>query len=130
MFDIGFWELSLIGVITLLVVGPERLPRLARTAGLWFGKARYFVASVKADIDKEIRADELKRIMEEQARSAGVHEIIEETRGTLEKTRTELEETRSQLETTAETPNQSTNAVPADDKPADSTPPTPRDSTP
>lgn len=98
MFDIGFWELAVIGVITLLVVGPERLPRIARTAGLWLGKARYFITSVKADIDREIRADELKRIMQEQARSAGVHEIIEETKSTMEQTRAELESTRADLD--------------------------------
>ena len=39
MFDIGFWELTIIGVVALLVIGPERLPRVARTAGLWLGRA-------------------------------------------------------------------------------------------
>lgn len=80
MFDIGFWELTMIAVVALLVIGPERLPKVARTVGLWVGRMRGFVMSVKADVDKELRADELKRIMEEQARSTGLHEIIEETR--------------------------------------------------
>jgi Tat protein translocase TatB subunit len=53
MFDIGFWEVIFIAVITLLVVGPERLPKVARTAGLWVGKIRGFVVSVKADIDAD-----------------------------------------------------------------------------
>lgn len=79
MFDIGFWELSLIAIVALLVVGPERLPKLARTAGLWVGKARGFVSSVKADIDRELKAEELKQIMEKQARSNPLEEIIEET---------------------------------------------------
>jgi sec-independent protein translocase protein TatB len=57
MFDIGFWELTIIGIVALLVIGPERLPRVARTAGLWLGRARRFVSSVKADIDREIAAD-------------------------------------------------------------------------
>lgn len=100
MFDIGVWELALIGVITLIVVGPERLPRLARTGGLWFGKARRFISSVKADIDKELRAEELKRIMQEQARSSGLHEILEETRSTMENTRADLEQARTRLEAT------------------------------
>ena len=80
MFDIGFWEIIFILVISLLVVGPERLPRIARTAGLWVGKMRGFVASVKADIEQELRAEELKRILEQQAKSSPLEEIVEETR--------------------------------------------------
>jgi sec-independent protein translocase protein TatB len=83
MFDIGFLELTLIAVVALLVIGPERLPKVARTAGLWAGRMRGFVMSVKADIDKELRAEELKRIMDEQAKSSGIHEILEETKTTL-----------------------------------------------
>lgn len=80
MFDIGFWELTLIGIVALLVIGPERLPKVARTVGLWVGRMRGFVMSVKADIDKEMRAEDLKRIMQEQAKSTGLHEMYEETR--------------------------------------------------
>ena len=61
MFDIGFTEIIFIMIIALLVVGPERLPRIARTAGLWAGKLRGFVSSVKADIDKELATEELKK---------------------------------------------------------------------
>ncbi|MCB1875247.1 MAG: twin-arginine translocase subunit TatB [Chromatiales bacterium] len=80
MFDIGFWELLLIGVVALLVVGPERLPRLARTAGFWFGRAQRFISNVKNDIDREMRAEELKSILNKN--SGGPQEfkeIIEET---------------------------------------------------
>ena len=80
MFDIGFWELLVIGVVALLVIGPERLPKVARTAGLWLGRARRFVSTVKADIDREIAADELKKVLRKQAESSGLHDIIEETR--------------------------------------------------
>lgn len=62
MFDIGFWELCLIGVIALLILGPERLPRVARTAGMWAGRARRFMSEVKADIDAEMRRDELESL--------------------------------------------------------------------
>ncbi len=80
MFDVGFWELSIIAIVALVVIGPERLPKVARTAGHWIGRGRRFVASVKADIDKEIKAEELKQILEEQAQKANpLHEIIEET---------------------------------------------------
>ena len=50
MFEVGFWELPLIGVVAMIVVGPERLPGLARTAGLWLGKARRMLADVKAEV--------------------------------------------------------------------------------
>ncbi len=79
MFDIGFWEFMMVGLIALIVVGPERLPGLARTVGLWVGKARYFVSSVKAEIDREIQADALKRMLEEHAKVPEIHELLEET---------------------------------------------------
>jgi len=59
MFDIGFLEIVIIASIALVVLGPERLPRAARTAGLWVGRARRMVADVKSDIDREIRESEL-----------------------------------------------------------------------
>ena len=59
MFDIGFLEIVVIASIALVVLGPERLPRAARTAGLWVGRARRMVADVKSDIDREIRESEL-----------------------------------------------------------------------
>jgi len=98
MFDIGFWETMMIGLVTLLVVGPERLPKLARTAGLWIGKARYYIGTVKADIEREIRADELKRVMEEQAKSTGLHEIVEETRSSLDSARSSVESLNTSLD--------------------------------
>ncbi len=85
MFDVGFWELSIIAIVALVVIGPERLPKVARTAGHWLGRGRRFVASVKADIDKEIKAEELKQILEQQAQKANpLHEIVEETEQELE----------------------------------------------
>jgi sec-independent protein translocase protein TatB len=53
MFDTGFWEFALIAVIILVVVGPEKMPALAKTAGKYVGKLRNFVANVKADTSKE-----------------------------------------------------------------------------
>lgn len=84
MFDIGFWELTIIGVVALLVIGPERLPGVARTAGHWAGKARRYLGSVKADIDREMRAEELRKILDDQATAKELHEIIEDTKSTLE----------------------------------------------
>lgn len=80
MFDIGFMELALIGVVALVVIGPERLPGVARTVGRWMGSARRFMNSVQADINLEVsKADELKRLLEEQTQIQSVHEILEQT---------------------------------------------------
>jgi len=81
MFDIGFTEIILIFVVTLLVVGPERLPRLARTAGLWVGKMRGFVSSIKADIDRELATEELKKALAKQASLPELEELVDEVTG-------------------------------------------------
>lgn len=83
MFDVGFWELAVIMVVALLVVGPERLPKLARTVGLWVGRGRRFVQTVKADIDKELAAEELKKTLAKQAEVPELYDIIEETEQSL-----------------------------------------------
>jgi sec-independent protein translocase protein TatB len=66
VFDIGFWELFLILILALLVVGPERLPKAARTAGYWFGKARRYVEGVKEEVASEFDVNELKRMIHNQ----------------------------------------------------------------
>ena len=66
MFDIGFWELFLILILALLVVGPERLPKAARTVGYWFGKARRYVEGVKEEVASEFDVNELKRMVHNQ----------------------------------------------------------------
>jgi len=60
LFDFGMWEIAIIFVITLIVVGPEKMPALARKAGLYVGKFRKFVSKIKNDINSEIEAEELK----------------------------------------------------------------------
>ena len=65
MFDIGFSELMVIGVVALLVIGPERLPKVARTAGILFGRFQRYVANVKGDIQREMDASELSKLKTE-----------------------------------------------------------------
>ena len=72
MFDISFWELIVIAVVALLVIGPDKLPGVARTAGMWIGRTRRFVTQVKSDIDRELRQEELRKALE---RDAGLDEI-------------------------------------------------------
>ena len=66
MFDMGFTEMMLIGVVALIVIGPERLPGAARTAGKYFAKLKRFVSNVRADVESELRADELREIVAKQ----------------------------------------------------------------
>jgi sec-independent protein translocase protein TatB len=66
MFEVGFSELCMVGLVALLVIGPEKLPKLARLAGFWLGKTRNMVASVKAEIKEELRAEEMRQLFNEQ----------------------------------------------------------------
>ena len=61
MFDIGFSELLLVGLVALLVFGPERLPGAARTAGLWVGRLKRSFSAIKTEVEREIGADEIRR---------------------------------------------------------------------
>ena len=64
----GFTEMMLIGIVALIVIGPERLPGVARTTGKYFGRLKRFMTSVKADVEQELRADELRQILADQQR--------------------------------------------------------------
>ena len=66
MFDMGFLELLLIGIIALIVLGPERLPKAARAVGLWIGKAKQGFESIKTEIDRELKLKELQDQIAEQ----------------------------------------------------------------
>ena len=66
MFDVGFWEIFLIMVLALVVIGPERLPGAARTVGLWVGKTRRYIEGVKSDVEDEFDISEFKRIIHNQ----------------------------------------------------------------
>lgn len=67
MFDIGFPELLVIAIVGLLVIGPERLPEALRTLGLWIGRLRRSFTSVKAEIEREIGMDEVRRQLHNEA---------------------------------------------------------------
>ncbi|WP_305909557.1 Sec-independent protein translocase protein TatB [Methylomarinum sp. Ch1-1] len=83
MFDIGFWELCLVGLISLLVIGPERLPKAARIAGFWVGKTRNMVASVKAEIKEELQAEEMRQMLRQHNPMDEVHEVLEDGKDAL-----------------------------------------------
>lgn len=76
MFDLGFSELLVIGIVALLVIGPERLPKVARTAGQWLGRLNRYVAQVKQDIDRDVRLEELRKMQQEMKDSVQKYEIM------------------------------------------------------
>ena len=70
MFDIGFSEMMVIAVLALIVIGPERLPRVARTLGHLAGRLQRYVADVKADINREVELDELRKMRDSMQQAA------------------------------------------------------------
>ncbi|QEL65900.1 Sec-independent protein translocase subunit B [Oryzomicrobium terrae] len=89
MFDISFTELIVIAVVALVVIGPERLPKVARTAGLLLGRLQRYVSDVKSDIQREMQLEELKKLQAEVAESA---------RQVEEKLTTDLRDAEKQLQ--------------------------------
>ena len=104
MFDIGFSELMVIGLVALIVIGPERLPRVARTIGHLTGRLQRYVADVKADINREVELDELRKMKDTVRQAASGFESS--VQGELNKTESELNAAanpETAAETTAET---------------------------
>jgi sec-independent protein translocase protein TatB len=104
MFDIGFSELLVIAVVALIVIGPERLPRVARTLGHLFGRMQRYVNDVKADISREMELEELRKLQ------SNVEDAARAIQGSVE---SEVNATRSELDKVA----QEANSSPAPDHP-------------
>ncbi|MEO8629996.1 MAG: twin-arginine translocase TatA/TatE family subunit [Betaproteobacteria bacterium] len=105
MLDFSVWELVVIGGVALVVIGPERLPRVARTAGLLLGRFQRYVAEVKSDINREIEASELKELktsVEDAARSIehNVRTQVDEAQQQFKEVQADLKETGAELEKT------------------------------
>jgi len=80
MFDIGFWEIAVISVVALIVVGPERFPGLVRSAGMWVGRFRRIISSVKSEIQEEVdKAEKLKTLLDEQLDIVKRHETLDDS---------------------------------------------------
>jgi sec-independent protein translocase protein TatB len=94
MFDIGFSELLVIGVVALIVIGPERLPRVARTLGHLFGRMQRYVNDVKADISREMELEELRKLQTD------VQDAARSFEDTVTK---EIRDTETQLQSVADT---------------------------
>jgi sec-independent protein translocase protein TatB len=103
MFDIGFSELMVIGVIALVVIGPERLPRVARTAGHLFGRLQRYVTQVKSDISREMELAELGKMKNEFESAARSFQSEVESKAT--ETERELREATGSIERTLAEPD-------------------------
>lgn len=88
MFDIAFSELMVIGLIALIVIGPEKLPRMARTVGHLAGRLQRYVSDVKADINREIELDELRKMRDSMQQAAA--EMQSSVQTELHKTESDL----------------------------------------
>jgi sec-independent protein translocase protein TatB len=106
MFDIGFSELVVIGIVALVVLGPERMPKAARFAGLWVRRARAQWYSVKAELERELAAEELKRTLHDtrQAMSdldAGMRSAGDDARREFETMQAQLRQTAADAQAPA-----------------------------
>jgi sec-independent protein translocase protein TatB len=98
MFDVSFTELLVIGVVALVVIGPERLPKVARTLGLLVGRAQRYVNDVKTDIQREVELDELRQLKNQMQDAAqSVQSSLQNTESALRKPLESLEQDVSAL---------------------------------
>jgi sec-independent protein translocase protein TatB len=95
MFDIAFSEMVVIGLVALLVLGPKRLPELARTAGRWIAGVRRFIENVKQEVDREVRGEDLQAFRKLQ-------QELDETRALLHKSASDTLEGFSKLQVNPE----------------------------
>jgi sec-independent protein translocase protein TatB len=105
MFEVGFSELCMVGLVALLVIGPEKLPKMARLAGFWIGKSRAVVANLKAEINSELQAEEMRQLLKSQA-------SLEE----LQQLQAELNQTIHSVKVSAELPDGQTPANNTDEQ--------------
>lgn len=120
MFDIGISKLALIGVVALIVIGPEKLPRVARTVGTLLGKAQRYVNDVKAEVNRSMELDELRKVkstIEDSARE--VEQSVRTHASDFQKEWSSLEQDVQQATASDDFQNPSFDDAPADDGPQD-----------
>jgi len=113
MFDVGFTELMLIGVVSLVVIGPERLPDVARTVGRWVSKMQRFVRGVKSDISAELETGELKKLIGDQKEQISeLRTMVNSTRKEIEtSTRSVVDSAKKRLDEMEETAQESDDSI-------------------
>ena len=111
MFDMGFTELLLIGIVALVIIGPERLPGVARSAGKYVGKFRRFMVNVRADVESELKTDELREILaKQQEELRSLKDVVNEVGKDLDMS--ELKDSVSDLGSTLKSEPEAANPAP------------------
>ena len=105
MFDVGFWEILLILVLALVVIGPERLPGAARKAGFYVGKARRYIEGVRSEVESELDVTEFKRILHNQ--DVQINELQKQLKAGVDDVKSDMPENISASELMADTPSHS-----------------------
>ncbi|HLS54578.1 MAG TPA: Sec-independent protein translocase protein TatB [Zeimonas sp.] len=96
MFDFGFSEMVIVAIVGLVVLGPERLPKVARQAGQWLGKLQRYVADVKSDINRQMELDELRKLQTEVTGAA--RDLETSLKSTVAETQSELDSIAADLD--------------------------------
>lgn len=123
MFDIAFSELALTGLVALVVLGPDKLPGAARKAGLYLGKARRMMAAVKAEVERELRVDELRQNILKQNELDALNKLAQDTKADLRDIQTGLHNAaHGQSDVTGENRQAAAEPAPADTESLPTTP--------
>ncbi len=93
MFEVGFSEIVMVALVALLVIGPEKLPKVARMAGFWVAKSKRMVVSVKQEIHEEFQAEELRQSLKNQSGIDEFKKLVDETTIDLNSLRSKVEQT-------------------------------------
>lgn len=126
MFDFGFSELIVIAVVMLIVVGPERLPKVARTAGHLLGRLQRYVTDVKSDIQREMQLEDLKKLQQQVEQQA--RELETSVRSQMNSVEADLGKTAAEVQSgVAMVASESSLAAPTPVEPAATVPPAPAD---
>jgi sec-independent protein translocase protein TatB len=123
MFDISFSELFVIGLVALIVIGPQRLPKVARTAGHLFGRMQRYVNDVKADINREMELEELRKLrseFEDAART--VEKSVRQVGSEVRAAENEIQQSVESLKDSTQAQLDDHGAVPTTPAPTDSAP--------
>lgn len=113
MFDIGFMELLLIGIVALLVLGPDKLPGAIRTGALWFGRAKRSFNKVKSEIEQQINTDEIRRQLHNESILGDIKEARKNADKLIKDTQSEIRSTEDSVKRSMDTTGKSITSVKA-----------------
>jgi Tat protein translocase TatB subunit len=114
MFDVGFWEILLILVMALVIIGPERLPGAARKAGFFVGKARRYIEGVRSEVESELDVNEFKRMLHNQ--EVQINDLQQQLKTGVDEVKADMPDPVSAADILTDTPSHSLNGEQTDVK--------------